>query len=86
MSERQHVSVIIEGMLYEEETWTANGYVQFASGKMIKWAASHQKSLMVKFEDSGYPDEVIDQLRNCIRGALGMINLPYSRSYDIKVS
>jgi len=86
MSERQHVSVITEGMMYnEDETWTANGHVQFASGKEIKWTASHKKGLVVKFEDSGYPDEIMDQLKMCIKGALGMINLPYSRSYEIRL-
>jgi len=85
MSEKQHISIIVEGMVYKEESWTANGRIQLASGKEITWTASHQKTLIVKLDESIYTEDVSDQVRQAVKSALGMINLPYSRSFEIKI-
>jgi len=86
MSERQHVSIMVEGLEYEGESWTAKGQVQFVkSGRIVEWTASHKKTIIVRFETAEYPDYIIDQVKQHIKSTLGLINLPYSRSCEIKV-
>ena len=85
MSERRPFSVIVEGMEYKDETWTASGHVQMTGGREFAWSASHQKTLVVKLEDTVFPEEVASQIRRAIKSALGMVNLPYSRSFEIKL-
>ena len=84
MSERQHITVIVEGMEYQDETWTAKGRVQMANGREFSWTASHIKSLTVKIDEVIYSEALTDQVRKAIKSALGMINLPYSKAFEIR--
>jgi len=79
------VSVIIEGMEWNDGNWTAKGRIQFhETGAEIEWQAKKVTTIVVTFDET-YPESVITQLRGHVRNALGRINLPFSHQYKIKV-